>query len=304
MVLLTAGCQKLRDKVSTTLYQDDAPVDEVWTRDSTLVAGGPSVLFRSVYKGPTQLIMPVATLSQQAPRTLRMSKRGWSAFDIDLLYSGKEVTPVRDGSGGSPIRMRQGMWENAAAPLDTMARCNSMIPVGLIPSTPGTDLFVVNYKLPTGMKSLSAAQVEAAISGVPTLVTPTVGVSAAQLARYSRTVRQVLRVGEEPAVLLEYHDRSTSTDTSTIARRRPRHMIIVMEKGNFMYRAGWVYSTTGASTDRPVLEFLDSIDLDGDGRSELVFSVPMAFGNLTRAFHLVSGTWKELWTRPPARCDG
>lgn len=300
-VLALCGCEKVKSR----LYADNGPpVDEAWKRDSAFVALEPRILFRAVRVGDQNLLMPIAVLANSNLRTLRMSKRGWNYLDLTALNSKQSVTPVQNGMAAAPAQIRQRMWENASQPLDTLTGCSNMIPVIKAAMPAGSELAVINYKLPTDMKTLSASEIEAALSGIPNLVAPTVGIKAAQLARYKRNVQQVLRRDAPPAVLAEYHDESGVTDTGTVAARRPRHLVVVMEKGVYGYRAAWNYATTGAESDRPVLRFLDSFDVDGDGKSELFFSVPVPDGNsYTFLFQQKHDSWVEIWRRPPVRCD-
>ena len=300
MALALGGCEKIKTK----LYPPDvAVIDQVWVRDSTTVAKGPAILFRTFRKGDTRLLIPIGTMQNSNITMLRMSKRGWNYLDIAALGTGS-VTPIHDGQPAGAVKISQRMWENAATPLDSMDRCPNMIPHILAPMPSGSQLAVMNYPLPSGLKTMTEAQTSEALSKIPQLVTPTIGVRPAQLARYTRTVRQVLRKDAEPALLVEYHDDAVDSDTSTLGLRRPRHIVIVMEKGMYGYRPGWVYSTTGTTSDRPALRFLDSFDVDGDGKSELFFGVDVPNGwSYTLGFKAENGSWTEFWRRNSARCD-
>ena len=164
---------------------------------------------------------------------------------------------------------------------------------------------VANYKVPTGMKLLSPGELQDAIRDVPLLVMPTVQISGAQIGQYVRTVRQIPRAGADPAVLLEYHDESVLTDTGVVAQRRPKHVVIVLEKGVYGYRPSWVYKTTGKVNDLPILRLLDIMDADMDGRAEIFFYVNVSKSDsFVLAFHEGNDTWTEVWRRSPARCDG
>jgi hypothetical protein len=300
-VLAFSGCEKLKTK----LYpKDEAVVDQSWIRDSVFVAKGPRLLFRVVKKGGEDLMIPIAVLENSNLRALRMSKRGWTYLDIMAFREGKSLIPVMSGLAGPPTKISQGMWENAAAPLDSLRGCPNVIPLVKLPLPAGAELAVLNYTLPTGLKTLSPGEVDYALSGVPQLVAPTIGIGASQLARYTRNVRQILRKDGDPAVLAEYHDESEIRDTGAVAARRPRHLIVIMEKGVYGYRPGWVYHSTGALNDRPALRFLDSMDIDGDGKSELFFGVTVPDGgSYTLAFRQRNDSWFEMWRRPPVRCD-
>ncbi|MGV3709786.1 MAG: hypothetical protein ACO1Q7_13205 [Gemmatimonas sp.] len=301
--LLATGCKDVRDKLDERLYAK--PDLSLWTRDSTLAVSKPPVLLRVIRKGDNQYLLPIALLDKATPTTLRMTKRGWAIMDINLFFSGNEVTPVRDGFALASVPMTRGMWENPSSPLDTIPGCQgATLPLGLAPLPPGTQLAVANFKLPSGMQTLSQGEIEDAIREVPLLVTPTAQVSAAQLANYTRTIHQIPRVKGSPAILLSYHDERPITDTSVVGQRRPRHLQIILEKGVYTYRPSWVYSTTGGKTDKPLLRFLDILDADGDGNSEIFFYVEVQPGiSFTLAYRQKNDTWVEYWRRSPARCD-
>ena len=264
-----------------------------------------AVLFTVIHKSGNQYILPVAQLSKSPPVTLRLvTKRGWGLFDINFLSSGSLVTPVSDGQALAPVRMTRGMWEVPSTPNDSLRCEGAVIPIGLVSLPSATELVVANYKLPTGMKMLSAGELEEATRQVPLLVMPTVQISAAQLGDYTRSVHQIPRVGANPAILLEYHDDHPRTDTSIVGQRRPRHVLIVLEKGVYNYRPSWQYTTTGAKNDKPILRYLGIMDADMDGRSELFLYVEPAPGfRYIMAFQEWNDTWREYWRRPPGRCD-
>jgi hypothetical protein len=301
--LLATGCKDVREKIDERLYAK--PDASSWVRDSTLAVSKPPVLLRVIKKGDRDYLLPIALLDKATPTTLRMTRRGWAIMDINLLSSGNQISPVRDGFALTPVSMTRGMWEVPSSPLDTIPGCQTVLPLGLAPLPQGTQLAVANYKIPAGMNTLSPGEVEAAIREVPLLVTPTVQVSASQLVNYTRSVHQIPRVNANPAILLSYHDERPITDTSVVGQRRPRHLQIVLEKGVYGYRPSWVYSTTGTKADKPLLRFLEILDADGDGNSEIFFYVDVRPGiSFTMAYRQKNDTWQEYWRRPPARCDG
>lgn len=305
--LVLTGCQGVRDKISDKLYASDKPDDSGWRRDSSLIAKGPPVLYRVIRKKSDEFLFPIGLLGKGAPRVLHLSKRGWAMFDIQTLYQGRQVTPVVNGQAGPTATMKQGMWENASAPLDTVPAsvCSSPIAIGKVALPAGTDIVVTNYKLPTELKTLSEAEMLEAVNGVSTLITPGLGIKSSVLADYTRIIRQIPRVGGEPAVLVQYDDFRTVTDTSAVVARLPRHIVIVLEKGVYAYRPSWIYSTTGKPNDRPILKFLEAMDVDGDGKSEVIYGVDIPGGaSFTIVFKQNNDTWKEYWRRSPMRCDG
>lgn len=304
MALLFGGCKGMRDKIDEKLY---AKADDGgWIRDSTLIVSKPQVLFMVTEKGSSQYVFPIAQLTSSGPQTLRLAtKRGWGFFDINMLFEGKPITPIRESTLLEPTKSLRGMWEVPSVPLDTNPTCTgAMLPMGLVSFPAGTKLAVANYKGSSGARALSGGELESAIRDVPLLVMPTIQISASQLDRYTRKVQQIPRVNADPAIMIEYHDDSPVADTGVVGVRRPRHVLMVLEKGIYNYRPTWIYKTTGGKGDMPILRTLDVIDTDGDGRGEIIARwnvLPTRF--FLMAYKESNGTWQEFWRRSDARCD-
>ncbi|MDQ6613136.1 MAG: hypothetical protein M3Y64_11930, partial [Gemmatimonadota bacterium] len=85
---------------------------------------------------------------------------------------------------------------------------------------------------------------------------------------------------------------------------RPRHLIVILDKGVYGYRSSWVYKTTGMSKDLAVLQYLDAVDTNADGIPELFFSIDFKGGNtMTLMYRQWNDTWRQTWRRGMVRCD-
>ena len=292
------------DKVNKTLYNKQTG-DSGWEADSTFLANSPRVMFRVFRKGGTEFILPIAALGPTGVRELHMTSRGWHALDIAMLWSDKTVTPIRDGQLAPSSRIVRGMWEDPQSPLDTVPPnigCN-VIPRALVSVDNDVELVLTNYRPAVG-SLLDAGALQAALNIVPSLVTPTLGVSAAELQRYKRSVHQIGHVGGTPSILLEYHDPEPAVDTGTVLGVRPRHLIVMLDKAVYGYRASWEYHTSGMTKDRFVLHYLDAVDANGDGVPELFFSIDFKDGrSYTVMYRFWNDTWRESWRHSPGRCD-
>lgn len=301
--LLAAGaCKGTLDKINSRLYK--APVgDAAWETDSSFLADSPSVLFRVYHRNGTRFVMPVAALGSSGLRDLHMTQRGWRALDIQLLYTGKTFLPIRNGQIGSPFRSEGGMWEDPTHPLDTLSGCPLIIPRANVTVDPDVEIAMTNYK-PTSGQLLDGSALENALSQVPSLVAPTLGVSGTELLRYKRSIHQIAHSEGPPSILLEYHDPEPAPDTGVVQGVRPRHLIVMLDKGIYGYRTSWKYITTGMSIDRPVLHYLDAVDTNADGVPELFFSIDYKGGyTFTVMYRQWNDTWREMWRRGMTRCD-
>jgi hypothetical protein len=302
VLALTASCQGARDTIKNRLYPAEG--DGGWSADSTLLASKPAFLYRVIVKNGQQYILPIANLAD-GDRNLHLSARGWRALDSSTMWENKTVYPVRDGRVGEPVKMQRGMWQNPAYALDSVPGCPGVqIPIGQLSVGDGVSLVVSNYKAPAGLVTLDANALQRAIDAVPTLVTPTLGVSAAMLTRYRRTVHQIPFPNKPPQILLEYNDPDPVLDTGSTRGKRPRSMVILMAKGVYAYHPSWIYSTTKMKGDVPALHFLDAIDVTGDGIPELFFSPEVdKLTEYTFQYRQWNDTWRQTWRRSPGRCD-
>ncbi|MDQ6611340.1 MAG: hypothetical protein M3Y64_02815, partial [Gemmatimonadota bacterium] len=212
-LVVATACKDTIDKVNGALYKPET--NSGWTTDSAFLASSPTVLFRVYHHAGTQFVMPIAIVGTSGLRDLHMTDRGWRAFDIDYMYSGKKIVPLRNGQPIAPITIVRGMWEDPLHPLDTLAGCPAAIPRANIVADHDISLALTSYN-PPGGKLLDAGELQAAINLVPSLVAPTLGVSGAQLSRYQRSIHQVAHIGGTPSIVLEYHDPVPAIDTGMV----------------------------------------------------------------------------------------
>lgn len=300
-LITSVGCQDLRDTVNNKLYK---PVtDTGWETDSTFLANSPSVLFRIYHRAGKSFVMPIGALGPSGMRDLHMTQRGWRALDINLLYAGNKLLPVRNGQVAGTIATDRGMWEDPTHPVDSVKGCPTVIPTAQVNADSGLTLALTNYKAPGG-QLLDAGALANAISEVPQLVAPTMGISGAELSHYERFVHQIAHAEGPPSILLEYHDLTPVVDTGVTQGVRPKHLIIVLDKGIYGYRATWRYQTTGMSKDKPALHYLDAVDTNADGIPELFFSIDYVGGRTqTSMYKQWNDSWRESWLRDLMRCD-
>jgi hypothetical protein len=184
LALLGAACDTA-ERVKNALRADQG--DPVWQGDSTLLATHPEVLFRVTRDSAGPRIVPLATMGSQGFRLLTLSDRGWRAFDLDYLHSGKPLTPYRDGRALPPVASTRGMWEGA--PLDTIRGCSIMLPSAAASIPADVELFSSGVRpRPTPVAALSAGDLQAALDAIPMLIAPAAGISPSLITRYQRVV--------------------------------------------------------------------------------------------------------------------
>ena len=154
---------------------------------------------------------------------------------------------------------------------------------------------------PTPLKypnELSAAELQEAIDLVPLLIAPTAGISTSQLQRYERRIFQVPSgSGPNPSIVLEFDDPEVPPDSVPSMGERPRHLIVVLDKGVYGYKPSWTYKSLGNRKDQVRLKFLDFVDTNGDGLVELFFGARVeALPRFTRVLKFETDVWRETLT--------
>ncbi|HCT56592.1 MAG TPA: hypothetical protein DGD08_05185 [Gemmatimonas aurantiaca] len=299
--LLFAGVTSC-DRVKTAL--NPPQVDTYWQSDSTFLASKPTVLFRVDRSGNLPRLIPIATVGAKGLRSLGMTSRGWRAFDIDYLHSNATFTPYRYGEPLSAVRSTRGMWEGE--PLDTLP-CPSPLPAALASIDSRVEL-LTSGGTPLArphMTSLSDGELQGVLSTVNTLVAPTAGISLSRMSRYQRNVYAVATgASTRPTVIVTYDDPEALPDSATRITERPRHLMVVLDKGVYGYKPSYTYSDVSSSRIQPRRKFLGALDADGDGKAELYFGVQLPqFPLVTYAYGYEGDTWLEVFKYERGRCQ-
>lgn len=300
LALLGAACNTT-DRVRNALNAD--PGDPVWQGDSSLLATRPEVVFRVTRDSAGPRIVPLATMGPQGFRLLTLSDRGWRSFDLDYLHAGKTLTPYRGGRALAPVTATRGMWEGA--PLDTIRGCSIILPGALASIPDGVELFTSVKRPPLKpVTPLSAGELQTAIDAIPTLIAPAAGISMSMLPRYRREV-YVAETGNgpRPTIVVVYDDPEVVADSVRQMGARPRHLVVVLDKGVYGYKPTFTYSTLGNKLSPPRYRYLDHIDVDDDGKSELFFGLKVAGAPLyTIVLRFEAEAWRELLRNERQRC--
>ena len=300
VALLGAGCETA-ERVQNALNADQG--DPVWQGDSTLLATNPQVLFRVTRDSAGARIVPLATIGNQGFLLLTLSDRGWRSFDIKYLHGGHDLFPTRSGRTGAPLQTIRGMWEGT--PLDSIRGCSVILPAAVANIPAGVE-FLTSAPLPprTRVTSLSAGELQTAIRGVPALIAPAAGIPMSKLPRYTREVF-VAESGNEPraTIIVVFNDPEIVPDSVQPMGQRPRHLVVILDKGVYGYKPTYTYSTLGNRRSPPRFRFLDHLDVDGDGKAELFFGLRVAGAPLyTVVLRYHANAWRELLRNERQRC--
>lgn len=304
LLIVGTGC----DRVKAAL-KDEAMVeagDPVWKADSTLLADSPNILFR-ILDGPQgKVAAPIATIGAQGFRKIRMGRRGWRALDVQFLHADNTLGGLRDGRVVGDLSMTRGMWD-AGTQLDSLPGCNRLVPIGLVGSPPAGVRMAVAGARPklNPVSPLSAGEVQDAVATIPTLIAPSSGIATSVLATYKREI-YVLNtgIGPRPTIVAIYNDPVPVSDTLSPMGQRPRQFIVILDKGVYGYKTTYTYTTLGNALSAPRLAWLDFVDVDGDGKAELFFTLKyLKTLDATQVLKYVNDSWKEIF-KDGVRCQG
>jgi hypothetical protein len=298
LVAITTGCERLKNE-----FFGPSAAAIRYEADTLLLKSEPPMLFRVVPTGNGGArAFPIAVGTAGGVSMLRLSDRAWREFDAAYFRSGKSLSVVRDGKAAGELRLVRGMWDPATQPLDSFPGCAIVIPVaiGLYQGVEeGEVAFVRQGALGT---AATRADVNAALANLSTLVAPSQGITVGELDKYRRRAFAVPNTtsGSE-AVVAIYDD---PVDTPPEQRKRPKQVIVVLEKSAFGYRPSFTRSTKAGPTDDPSWRLLDWGDLTGDGTPELIFGLDVPEARLsTVVLGYSAGEWRELMRRGEGRCD-
>ena len=289
-----SGCEKIKAAIRPANGGDAR-----WQGDSSLLASNPEFLFRVKRTDKDVRIVPLTTVGSQGFRPVFFGNRGWRAFDLAYLQKGTKLTAYRDGRPAETVEMTRGMWEPPTDPLDTLAGCAVIVPSGKAQVSPDVSLLTSGRRAAThAVKSLSAGELQEALRTVTQLIAPTAGVSGSMLSRYKREVHVVQSgVSEWPSILVIFDDPEPVADSITPIGQRPRHLIVILDRGRYGYRQSYSYSTVANRKALPRYVFLDYLDVDDDGRAELFFGLrnpPRAQNAMyTFVLHFENDAWRE-----------
>lgn len=294
-VVSVAGC----DRVQSELNEQPviaAAVDPVWKADSTMLAKSPGILFRIVEGKHGRLAAPFATIGAQGFRRIRMGPRGWRALDLQYLHPGSTLRAVKNGRGAGTIEMARGFWEGGAQ-LDSLTDCR-IIPAGLTAGVDAGTTLAIAGPVPTlnTVAPLSDGELQQAISTIPTLIAPANGIGTSALSRYKRDVHVLnAGAGTHPTILVIYNDPEVLPDSLASLIERPRHFVVMLDKGVYGYKTSFTYTTIGNPSGPERLRYLDYLDVDQDGVAELFLGYTFR-GKVaaTKVLRFESDAWKEI----------
>ncbi len=300
------SCGKVKQRLKRMLGETEE-FDPVWRSDSAKIFSDPQVLYRVIDTDKGAEIVPLATIGPKGFTPLRLGDRGWKALDLLALHNPNTLVPVKDGRSLPPVTMTRGMWGESGPPLDSIPNCQVIVPSGLAKLPEGVRILTTSARPAIApLQFFNEAQMSAALANLSTLVTPRAGIPISALSHYTRTVRQVNNgLGKHPTLVVVYEDPEVLPDTTLLDGQRPRNVAMVLDYAMFGYRTTWIYATVGNAKTTPRLAYLDHVDVDGDGRPEILFGARGKVAPLlTMVLKYDGEVWLETTRYNRTRCQG
>ena len=310
MATLSSACSKdkLKAALSATPPED---IDYGWVRDSTLMASKPNVLFRVLDTKAGTQVVPIATIGTTGFTAMAMRNRGWHFFDLTYLHEGTVLRAIRDGRDVGSVALVRGQWESGKPSLDSLPGCQIVVPGGV--ATVPSVVRLVTSGAPPAMPSaqaLGAGELQEALDRAYRLVVPSAGVSPAMLPRYTREIHQVpAGAGPRPTIVVILDDPEMIPEDLPMEGQRPRHVVLVLDNARFGYKVTFQYTTVGNKRSPPRYEWLDFVDVDADGKGELLFGLrgerfKKEYPAYTIGLHFKNDVWTQGLTYTSSRCQG
>lgn len=303
MALLSVltGCDRLKSAL-----QEPAAGDPVWQADSSLIAKAPPMLFRVLRKQSGDQVVPIATIGEKGFQPLYLSNRGWRALDLQALHSGVTLTALRGSAAIGTVRITRGMWEGGT-PLDSIQGCRVIVPGARAQVPDGVELLVSGAQPPRPAGSGSDGAFGQTLETITTLVAPTLGIPMSAMPRYRRQVHVVpTGATTQPTLVVIYDDPEVVPDSVPVfPQPRPRQLIVVLDKGIYGYKPSHTFSTLGNRQSPPRRRFLGAVDVDDDGKAELLFGLQDPRAELvTIGLRFRVEAWDPSFTYERLRCHG
>jgi hypothetical protein len=302
MLPMLASCDRLKSAL-----KEPAVGDPVWQADSSLIAKAPPMLFRVLRKPDGDRVVPIATIGEKGFQPLYLSNRGWRALDLNALHSGVTLQALRGSDVSGTVKITRGMWEGGTA-LDSIEGCRVIVPGARAQVPDGVELLVSGARpaRPAGSSSADGA-IGQTLETIATLVAPTLGIPLSAMPRYRRQVHVVpTGATAQPTLVVIYDDPEVVPDSVPVfPQPRPRQLIVVLDKGIYGYKPSHTFSTLGNRKSPPRRRFLGAVDVDEDGKAELLFGLQDPRAELiTIGFRFRVEAWDQSFTYERLRCHG
>lgn len=266
ILVLAAACDK----------QAEAPRAESSTA-ATDLSGSPTILFSVFGPRDAPKLAPIAQVSAGGLKALDLDQTGWRELDSVYFATGRTLTIYRNGAEMGPIEVTRGMWPADSAPLYEVAGCRTVVPQALGRFQAG-NRFEETVELVASSTPLPQIQDSRPFPANPE----------AQGQTLASAVASASDIGPEDLNGLDFHARWLRTGVGANGRTllasyidpnagdlgpgagSTAVLVLLAEDSAGTFNTSYQHATSGESRTVEFRRLLNHLDLDGDGKSELV----------------------------------
>lgn len=244
---------------------------------ATDLSGSPTILF-SVF-GPRDMpkLAPIAQITAEGLKPLVLDEAGWRELDSMYFAAGKTLSLYRNGQDLGPIEIARGMWPADSSPLYEIRGCKTVVPQAL-------GRFGANNTFEETIELLATS----APVAQPKDARPFPADPETQGKTLASAVATAAEIGPEDLSGLDYHARWLRTGVGANGRTllasyidpnagdlgpgagNTAVLVLLAEDSAGTFNTSYQHAKSGESRTVEFRRLLNHLDLDGDGKSELV----------------------------------
>ncbi len=244
---------------------------------ATDLSGSPTILFSVFGPRDTPKLAPIALVTAEGLKPLELDEAGWKELDSSYFAPNKTLTLYRNGADAGAIEVVRGMWSSEGEPLYEINGCRTVVPQAL-------GRF--------GADNRFEETVELLASSVPLVqkqdTRPFPANPEAQGQSLASAVAAASEIGPEDLNGLDFHARWLRTGVGANGRTlltsyidpnagdlgpgagNTAVLVLLAEDSAGTFNTSYQHAKSGESRTVEFRRLLNHLDLDGDGKSELV----------------------------------
>jgi hypothetical protein len=306
IVTVVSGCDKAKGFVGG----ERASPPLVAPAQALNLAAKPDILFQVFGEKEDPRMIPIAAIENGQLKPIALSSTGWHQFDAMYLRGGRSYTLYQDGRPRGKVTVRQGMWENADAPLYTLPGCQALTPLasvtvsGLTKSSYTVEALAssINRAPNRTLKPLPESELNKTGRLIAIQAAGPEGVDAKTLdALDYRAVAINTGATTSPTIVASYIDPTASDANSSSAKTV--HLFVIADRDADGYSPTMAHVVNGPISSAVHRRFFDHLDLNGDGVDEIV-AEEWRIGQETSlvVFAWGQGEWREIFRGRSSWC--
>lgn len=280
--------------------------------NETNLAKHPNVLFEVFGEREDPRMIPLATIEDGKLQHIAFSAAHWKQFDRQYDRSGTVYTLYQDARVAGTATVKQGMWEHPNSPLYSLPNCHLLLPLSAVSLDSKVKAGItVEFLATSSPLAVPAADKPAPLTrdeviqqarDIGIKVGTGAGIPRAQLDSLDfRGLAVNTGVSSEPTLIASFIDpnaedhRKPSDGTS--------YVFTIADKIGAEYTPTFTKTVDGSKAHAEYRRYVDHIDIDGDGKDEIVLEGWHDGGDsYPIILRFANGRWHEIFRGTPDWC--